>query len=225
MFLLNKYSSIYYSIVLSAKSRVLPENMYVEKHHIVPKSLGGTNDPSNLVHLTAREHFICHRLLVKMTIGDAKRKMAHAAWALASLNNSYQQRIKVNSRTYEKLKENWFSARKGRPGPNLGKKMPEGFGQKQSKLKKGRPLGPMSEEHKRKLSTPKTEEHKRKLSEARAGKSWGFKHSDETKAKMSDWQKGVTKPKVICEHCGKETSQMNYARWHGDKCKSYAKIF
>ena len=34
--------------------------------HVVPKCLGGSNDTSNLVSLTYREHFICHKLLCKM---------------------------------------------------------------------------------------------------------------------------------------------------------------
>jgi hypothetical protein len=26
-------------------------------------------------------------------------------------------------------------------------------------------------------------------------------------------------PKIKCYHCNKEVDSMNYARWHGDKCK------
>lgn len=225
MFIENKYLSIYNSIISRAKSRVLPENIYTEKHHIVPKSLGGSNLPENLVRLLPREHFICHRLLVKITTGKMKVKMVHAAWCLTTLKRPDQERCKTTSRTYELLKTNWLNSRQGKPGPNLGKKWSEETRRKQSELRKGIPIGPMSEETKKKLSKPKTEEHKKKLSEARLGKSWGIKHSAETKLKMSSWQKGVAKPKVICEHCGKETSHMNYARWHGENCKLYAKIF
>lgn len=39
---------------------------YVEKHHIIPKSLGGSDDKENLVKLSAREHFIAHLLLAKI---------------------------------------------------------------------------------------------------------------------------------------------------------------
>jgi len=35
----------------------------VEAHHIVPKSLGGTDDPDNLVNLTVLEHILAHKLL------------------------------------------------------------------------------------------------------------------------------------------------------------------
>ena len=33
------------------------------KHHIIPKHMGGTDDPSNLVSLTPAEHAEAHRLL------------------------------------------------------------------------------------------------------------------------------------------------------------------
>ena len=41
-------------------------NGYVERHHILPRALGGTDDSSNLVALTAREHFLAHMLLAKI---------------------------------------------------------------------------------------------------------------------------------------------------------------
>lgn len=58
------YSKIYFSIIENRKNN--PYEGYVECHHIVPKSLGGTDEKSNLVNLSAREHFICHLLLAKM---------------------------------------------------------------------------------------------------------------------------------------------------------------
>ena len=39
---------------------------YTEKHHIIPKCLGGTNIPDNIVILTGREHYIAHGILVKI---------------------------------------------------------------------------------------------------------------------------------------------------------------
>ena len=35
-----------------------------ERHHIIPKSCGGTDVADNLVDLTVREHYIVHLLLV-----------------------------------------------------------------------------------------------------------------------------------------------------------------
>lgn len=38
---------------------------YSERHHIIPRCLGGTDDEDNLIYLTYQEHFIAHKLLLK----------------------------------------------------------------------------------------------------------------------------------------------------------------
>ena len=85
MFLNNKYLSWYNSIIANAKSRIL--SGYKEQHHVIPRSLGGSDDISNLVFLTAREHFICHCLLTKMTIGQSYHKMLRAFIMMKASNN------------------------------------------------------------------------------------------------------------------------------------------
>lgn len=83
MFKTNKYSKFYYSIVNNAKqlNRAKRGN---ERHHILPRSLGGSNENSNLVNLTPREHYICHLLLTKFTIGTAYQKMSYALHRLTN---------------------------------------------------------------------------------------------------------------------------------------------
>ena len=39
---------------------------YKERHHIIPKCVGGTDDKSNIVELTPEEHYLAHQLLTKM---------------------------------------------------------------------------------------------------------------------------------------------------------------
>ena len=78
IFIANKYTRIYFSIIEKAKLRVLPKTEYKETHHIVPRSLGGSNEVDNLVDLTYTEHRLCHKLLVKMTTGIDKSKMSYA---------------------------------------------------------------------------------------------------------------------------------------------------
>jgi hypothetical protein len=78
IFIPNRYTRLYYSIISNAKQRALPRDTYKEEHHIIPESLGGSNDLDNLVSLTYREHRICHKLLVRMTTGADKGKMAYA---------------------------------------------------------------------------------------------------------------------------------------------------
>lgn len=60
-----------------AQSRLEPSE-YTEGHHVIPKSLGGSNDRSNIAILTAREHYLAHRLLCRMTTGEDKAKMVFA---------------------------------------------------------------------------------------------------------------------------------------------------
>lgn len=101
MFKSNKYTKWYNSIIYNRKQNPLNNSVYQEKHHIIPKSLGGSNKKENIVSLTAREHFICHRLLVKMTEGKDKAKMSYAIRTMMNKENSYQKRYKVTSKTYE----------------------------------------------------------------------------------------------------------------------------
>jgi hypothetical protein len=101
MFLKNKYTIWYHQIIANAQSRI--NNGYVEKHHIIPKCLGGTDDASNLVRLTAREHYICHLLLTKMTEGLIRRKMLFAHWRMVH-GNQNQSRYQLTNRQYESAK-------------------------------------------------------------------------------------------------------------------------
>ena len=68
------YEKIYNQIVNRAKNRIL--ECYTEKHHIIPRCMGGSDDKENLVSLTAREHFLCHHLLVRIYPENIKLKFA-----------------------------------------------------------------------------------------------------------------------------------------------------
>lgn len=59
------YNRIYRELIENAITRN-PLIGYTETHHIIPKCVGGTDAKSNLVDLTAREHFIAHLLLTKI---------------------------------------------------------------------------------------------------------------------------------------------------------------
>lgn len=99
------YRRIYEDIVNNAKADVVNRTTgYFEKHHVLPKSLDGCDTAENLVKLTAREHFICHWLLVKMyDKGTIERnKMLYALWRMQSMNDCHKRY--VNSRVYEQLR-------------------------------------------------------------------------------------------------------------------------
>lgn len=107
IFIENKYTKWYNTIIISSKSRILPTNLYVEKHHIIPKSMGGSDSKENIAILTAREHFVCHLLLTKMTIGNNNYKMKFALSMLANTKNIGEGRYTPSSRIYEYSKKSF----------------------------------------------------------------------------------------------------------------------
>lgn len=62
------YQMIYDSLIERARTRIL--NDYTERHHIIPKCIGGTDDNTNLVSLTPEEHYLAHQLLIKIYSGN-----------------------------------------------------------------------------------------------------------------------------------------------------------
>ena len=99
------YSSLYTRLIERAKSecRVRSVGTYYEAHHIVPKCMGGTDDPSNIVLLTAKEHFVAHRVLIRVYPGDSK--IAYAYIMMCRMNNGLHSRIVPSSRAYQEARE------------------------------------------------------------------------------------------------------------------------
>lgn len=89
------YYNRYLKFIESRNNKSFKNNY--EKHHIIPKSMGGTNDASNIIKLSFREHFIAHWLLWK---AFQNAQMIHAFWFM---NN--KQISKISSRVYCTLKE------------------------------------------------------------------------------------------------------------------------
>ena len=59
------YKLIYEHLVKRGQHRPTIDG-YKEKHHIIPRCMGGSDEVDNLVDLTPEEHFVAHQLLVKM---------------------------------------------------------------------------------------------------------------------------------------------------------------
>lgn len=180
--LTNKYSKLYHKITSNAKQRITEG--YTELHHIIPQSLGGNNDKDNLVELTAREHFICHWLLIKMTEGDDRSKMLYALNGMKA-ENRYQQRYhtKITARVYEKYRiehaENHSKRMKGRPAWNKGRILEgEELEQHRERTRNRKPMSP---------------ETKAKWIADRVSKVIGTKRSEQARLNISKSLKG--KPK------------------------------
>lgn len=173
MFIDNKYTKYYFNIINKAieEDRIKNDNIYLETHHIIPKSMGGVNKKINLVNLTAREHYIVHWLLTKMVSSENKKKMI-LAFQKMHHSNIYHKRFE-NSKTYENVRKELSSLSKGSNNNFYGKKHSKETLKKISKANKGKVL---SQETKKAIS----------LNHARAGglkgKMWICNHS--TKQRM-----------------------------------------
>lgn len=160
------YKKIYDDLI--SKRRLLPPIGYSERHHIVPRSMGGTNDKSNIVSLTAREHFIAHALLAKIHGGKQ--------WAAVALMKGKSE---VSSRTYEIVRRaaaQCYSERK------RGVKLTEEHKRKlRGKVRTQAHIEAIAKGRRGKKFGPISESHRQNLSKATKGRLF----ADETKAKMS----------------------------------------
>jgi hypothetical protein len=207
------YEKIYMQLITRAKARVLEG--YKERHHIIPKCLGGNNDKENLVDLTAREHYIAHLLLAE--IYPKNKKIIYAAFMMASIGSTKQnsRNYIVSSRIYESLKLKKCHVMKGNIPWNKGKKgvMPIPW----NKGKKGECTWKLSIDTKLKQSMSKkgvrlSESHKASLSISHMGKV----RSEQSKLKQSESIK-KSNPN-ICPHCGYTQRGNGIYKYHFDKC-------
>lgn len=155
-----------------------PTEGFVEKHHIIPKCMGGDNSPNNLILLPIRAHFIAHYLLHKAY--PENRSLAHA-FAMMGVNNQHQHR---NSRLYEKSKLARSKALSGVCRPEWVKE----------KLRKPKSN---TENYKK----PKSKEHSMNISKALKGKKKTKKAVENAlKSKQEYFQKIKNQTLMKTEH-------------------------
>lgn len=144
MFLDNKYTKWYWQIIERARFREI--DCYVEKHHIIPRCMEGSNTSENIVKLTGREHFIIHKLLVKMFTGFDRKRMGFALWRFMSECKNHSGRKSLSSREFEMVRKMVNDTMKGiKPSQACYDAL--------SKKLKGVPL---TDEHKQKLREANT---------------------------------------------------------------------
>jgi hypothetical protein len=168
----NKYTRWYFSIV----SKPFTGDGYSENHHIIPKAMGGPNSKSNIVRLTARQHFVIHRLLIKMTEGIFKKK-AMAAFRAVALMKSPQaqsaggQLCFVSSSMYEMLRI--------AHAENTSRRMKKLWASPEfrAKMSTSQPKELRSQRAKKSRTPEVIEAHRLKIT--------GIKKTEEAKAKMS----------------------------------------
>jgi hypothetical protein len=239
----NKYRRWYNLIVAKAKSLARTKKKdgpYFERHHILPKSMGGSDHQKNLVLLTAKEHFICHWLLTKCTSGMARRSAVFSFGGLARRLNGSDS---LTSAQYSKLVAakreaailaggpSLESCRKGGLAMKGYKHRPE-FGLALSLAQKGKTLTP---EHRANISMG------RKRSDL-VKKALDHLHSDQVIAEKKrasmlrtlSTEKGKSQRATMmqarasagypkdhrCEYCGNTFTKSRYTAFHGLKCRS-----
>lgn len=172
---------------------------YVERHHIVPKSMGGSNDETNIIKLTPKQHFVAHHLLWRAFRDNASARSFHFLCHRLNFTGKISAReydkskrdLTVSSETREKLR-NSLIGRPRRPHTDETK----------AKMSKSRTGMVYSDETKMRMSKsasmrkrkPHTEESKAKMKEAafereRVKKAAGYVVSEDTRKKLSDASK------------------------------------
>ena len=100
------YKKIYNDLIKKARSenRIKYQDVYYEAHHIIPKCVGGNGHQSqwkfhkNIVLLTAKEHYVAHKLLVNIYDDP---KLIKALWMIMVFRNNNNKFV-ISSREYER---------------------------------------------------------------------------------------------------------------------------
>jgi hypothetical protein len=112
------YKKHYDSLITKSRLRTFESTEYREKHHIVPRCMGGSDDPENIVELTPEEHYVAHQLLVKM-----HPKHSGLVWAALQMSGHSMNNERSNNKIYGWLKRRHQNIAKKRVGEKNG-----GFG-------------------------------------------------------------------------------------------------
>lgn len=243
------HQKIYDSIIQKAKSqnrirlsKTDVNYVYYEKHHIVPYCLNGKNIKQNTVLLTAREHYICHKLLTFIYPNDRKLALAfhkmtfgihHLNYKISSKDFEYSRkmiskighteetkekiRLKAKNRivSYE-TKIKISNSSKGLTRSNETRhRISEAKKIRNNNFFKGSVCKSLIEKYGEEIGKNKINEYKQKLRNSNLGK----KASEETKRKLSI--SSHNRKLKTCEYCNKVLDPGNYGKWHGIKCKKY----
>jgi hypothetical protein len=198
------YKKLYEQLINKCRSenRKKFDGIYYESHHIIPKSIGGSNCDENKVLLTGKEHFFAHKLLFLIYPNiPSIVKAYHAMFA-----HLVKRGLKPSSRNYGEIRK----AMSNIPAWNKGK---TGFKHTEETKKK------MRESH---LGKKMSQNSKLKNSEKHLRKNL----SEETLKKMSDVKKGKTRAKFSEETIQKMSTaaaKCKVSYWKGKKLSEETK--
>jgi NUMOD3 motif len=202
------HQNIYESIIKKAKfeNRIKHNGIYYENHHIIPRCLNGNDNDENLVLLTAKEHYVCHKLLTYIYKGNRKIALAFQymtinkrGYPISSRDYAYARElivsIPISEETRQKMKNRVFT-----------------------------------EEHRKHMSEAGSGEKNSMFGlHGKDNPNFGSKRSYESRQKMKGRVKlpeeilaiieSNKRMRKLCPYCNKSIDHRNYKKWHGDNCK------
>lgn len=218
------YQKVYNQIIDRAKNqnRVYGKGVYYERHHITPKCIGGEGKTSqwkthsNIVLLSAKEHFICHRLLCEVYPNSPKLKFA--LWAMS--NQITESRgYKVGAKCYERLRQEHIALISGVPKSKETR-------EKMSLSSKGVKKPPMTDTHRANLQQSivglsKSPEHRDNLSKAKSIEVYQYSLQGEYLSKWDSAKEAANALRIdagdICQcRLGKKKSAGGFI-WKGSR--------
>lgn len=214
------YITYIQSILNSRENKWFP---YCECHHIVPKCIGGTEDPENFIYLTYEEHYQAHKLLVEEN--PEEKGLVYALWRMS--NGKHE----VTPEQYAEARKLFVDMKRRLPTP-------ESVVKRFTTYSRGRKL---SEDTKQKLRIANTgkvlsSEHRRKISESRKGKYtgevnpfYGKHHTEESKKKITANRRsylGEANPNYgkVCSEEVRNKMRVNRGSLSGERNPSYGTV-
>ena len=121
------YQKLYYTIIENHQCK----EGVVEKHHILPRCMGGTDDPENLVSVSPRVHYILHLLLYKFVERRYRKQMWFAVWNMSNQGKtktgSMYQFIREQASTNQREIQPKMPWNKGRKGYKINQRPQKGI--------------------------------------------------------------------------------------------------
>jgi hypothetical protein len=176
------YQKIYNSLIERARSRKLLS--YTERHHVLPRCQGGSDEAENLVDLTPEEHYVAHQLLVKLNPGH--EGLLYAAQMMGTSRPGSRQYGWIKRQMSEYLKARAGAQHHSRGCINITD------GANNRRLEKGQPIpagwrkgwthspesrAKMSRSHSGKKMAGWSEERRKKFIASRTGKKYKVRKS------------------------------------------------
>ena len=215
--------------ILNTRGRFGCGDEYHERHHIVPKCLGGTDEKENLIDLFAREHFEAHRLLALEN--PENDSLAYAWTMMAFVKDKNQERYELTPEEYEeaRIKQSRLAAKRftgennpmygkrGENSPMFGKHHSEEVRKKISKGNKGKQISETTRQKMKENHTDMSGEN---------NPMYGKHFSDESREKMresavarctEEWKKNMSEQKK--ELFSNPCNHPFYGRHHSEETK------